>query len=83
MQTIWATQHDKTNKMTCAPNEDSDQSGHPRSLIRDFAVRSMGSQGPNIKLLRAGSEDSDRTDYQTSHKGTHNSFNRNQRKSSW
>ena len=34
---------DKTNKMACAPNEDSDQSGHPPSLIRVFAVRLMGS----------------------------------------
>ena len=25
--------HDKTNKMTCAPSEDSDQLGHPPSLI--------------------------------------------------
>ena len=32
----------KTNKMTCAPSEDSDQPGHPPSLIRIFAVRSMG-----------------------------------------
>ena len=31
-------QHDKTNKMTCAPSEDSDQPGHPPSLIRVFAV---------------------------------------------
>ena len=34
---------DKTNKMTNAPSEDSDQPGHPPSLIRVFAVRSMGS----------------------------------------
>ena len=34
---------DKTNKMICAPNEDSDHPGHPPSLIRVFAVRSMGS----------------------------------------
>ena len=27
----------------CAPSQDSDQSGHPPSLIRVFAVRSMGS----------------------------------------
>ena len=40
--------HDKTNKMTCAPKEDSDQPGHPPSLIRVFAVRSMGSWGPNV-----------------------------------
>ena len=35
--------HDKTNKMACAPSEDSDQLGHPPSLIRVFAVRSVGS----------------------------------------
>ena len=27
----------------CAPREDSDQPGHPPSLIRVFAVRFMGS----------------------------------------
>ena len=31
--------HDKTNKMACAPSEDSEQPGHPPSLIRIFAVR--------------------------------------------
>ena len=31
--------HDKTNKMTWAPSEDSDQPGHLPSLIRVFAVR--------------------------------------------
>ena len=31
-------QHDKTNKMTCAPSEESDQPGHPPSLIRIFTV---------------------------------------------
>ena len=30
---------DKTNKMVCAPSEDSDQPGHPPSLIRVFTVR--------------------------------------------
>ena len=35
--------HDKTNKMSCAPSEDSDQPGHLPSLIRVFAVRSLGS----------------------------------------
>ena len=34
---------DKTNKMTFAPSEDSDQPGHPPSLIRSFAVRSKDS----------------------------------------
>ena len=31
--------HDKTYKMACAPSEDSDQPGHPPSLIRVFAIR--------------------------------------------
>ena len=31
--------HDKTNKMACALSKDSDQPGHPPSLIRVFAVR--------------------------------------------
>ena len=30
--------HYKTNKMACVPSEDSDQPGHPPSLIRVFAV---------------------------------------------
>ena len=30
--------HDKTYKMACASSEDSDQPGHPPSLIRGFAV---------------------------------------------
>ena len=34
---------DKTNKMADAPSEDSDQPGHPSSLIRVFAGRSVGS----------------------------------------
>ena len=31
--------HDKTNKMACAPSEDSDRPEHLPSLIRVFAVR--------------------------------------------
>ena len=34
--------------MTYATGEDSDQPGHPPSLIRVFAVNSVGSWGPNI-----------------------------------
>ena len=34
--------HDKTNKMSCAPSEESDQPGHPQSLIIVFAVCSIG-----------------------------------------
>ena len=39
--------HDKTNKMTCPPSEDSDQPGHLPRLIGVCVVRLMGSQGPN------------------------------------
>ena len=35
--------HDKTNQSDCAPSEDSDQPGHQPSLIRIFAVHSVGS----------------------------------------
>ena len=35
--------HDKTNKLACAPSEDSDQPGYSPSLIRVFAVHSVGS----------------------------------------
>ena len=35
--------HDKTNRMAFVPSEDSDQPGHPASLIRVFIVRSVGS----------------------------------------
>ena len=44
-------QHYKTNKMTCAPSEDSDQPGHPPS--QSVAVDPM--------FLHADSEDSDQT----------------------
>ena len=37
--TIIEPLHDKTNKMACAPSEDSDQHGDPPSLIRVFSVR--------------------------------------------
>ena len=40
--------HDKTNKMTLVPSENSDQPVHPPSLIRVFAVRSVGSLGPKF-----------------------------------
>ena len=35
--------HDKTNEMACVPSEDSDQPGHPPSLISVFTVHSVGS----------------------------------------
>ena len=34
--------HDKTNKMTCGPSDNSDQRGHQPSLIRVFNVCSLG-----------------------------------------
>ena len=37
-KSVYEPSHDKPNKMTCAPSEDSDQPGHPPSLIRGFAV---------------------------------------------
>ena len=40
--------HEKPNKMMCAPSDDSDQPGHPPSLIRVFTVNSMGSLGPKV-----------------------------------
>ena len=40
--------HDKTNIMTLAPSNDSDQLGHLVSLIRVFAVHSVGSWGPKV-----------------------------------
>ena len=46
--------HDKTNKMICAPSEDSDQPGHSPSLIKVFAVHSMGSWGPNVSSCGQG-----------------------------
>ena len=47
---IYGPTHGKTYKMIYAPSEDSDQPGHPPSLIRVFAVRSMGSYEPKLFL---------------------------------
>ena len=38
LATTFEPPHDKTNKMACAPSEDSDHPGHPPSLIRVFVV---------------------------------------------
>ena len=49
-----------TNQQSdCLPSEDSDQPGHPPSLIRVFALRSMVAKDPSF--LHADSEDSDQT----------------------
>ena len=50
--------HDKTNKMTCVPSKDSDQPGHPPSLIRVFVVCMKTQWALNY---RAHGEDSDQT----------------------
>ena len=42
MKPIWAASW-QNQQSGCAPSEDSDQPGHLPSLIRVFAVRSMGS----------------------------------------
>ena len=38
-ESTYEPRHGKTNKMEYVPSEDSDQPGHPPSLIRIFAVR--------------------------------------------
>ena len=47
--------HDKTNIMTCAPSEDSDQPVHPPNLIRVFAAPQWVAYDPSF--LHADSED--------------------------
>ena len=44
---IWAASWD-SQQNDSAPSEDSDQPGHPPSLTRVFAVRSMGSYGHKL-----------------------------------
>ena len=44
---IWITSWQNQQK-GCAPSKDSDQPGHPPSLIRVFTVRLMGSWGPKL-----------------------------------
>ena len=53
--TILQENTEETNKMTCENSEDSDQPGHPHSLIRVFTVRG------SLATHRAPSEDSDQT----------------------
>ena len=44
---IWAASW-QNQQNDCAPSKDSDQPGHPPSLIRVFAVHSVGSLGPKV-----------------------------------
>ena len=46
--------------MICAPSEDPDQTGHPSSLTKVFAVRSVGSY-KDPRFLHADSDDWDQT----------------------
>ena len=45
---LYELPYDQTNKMTSAPSEDSDQPGHPPSLIRVFAEETLGPQLPIV-----------------------------------
>ena len=53
--------HDKTKptKCVCFPGENSDKPGHPPSLIRVFAVCSVGNYGSKLSLVDGN--DSDQT----------------------
>ena len=42
-------QHDKTNKMTCAPSIDSDQLGHPPSLITVLLCAQRVTKDPSFR----------------------------------
>ena len=56
---FYEPRHDKTSKIACTPSEDSDQAGHPPSLIRVFACAQWVAKGPSFH--HADSEDSDKT----------------------
>ena len=60
-QNIIEPQHDKTSKMTCAPSEDSDQLGHPPSLIRAYWLCAV-SIAKNPRFLHADSKYLDQTE---------------------
>ena len=51
--------HDRTNKMTCLPSEDSHQPGYSPSLIRVFVCAQWVAKDPSF--FHAYSEDSDQT----------------------
>ena len=52
--------HDKTNKITCAPSEDSDQPRYPPSLI-SLRCPHEETLGPWLPIVRAHCENSDQT----------------------
>ena len=48
IEIVYEAESSERYKLTYAPTEDSDQPVHPRSLIRAFNGRSMGSRGSNV-----------------------------------
>ena len=60
LQNIYEPPHDKTNKMACAPSEDSDQPGHPPNLITESSLCAQW-VAKNVSFLHADSENSDQT----------------------
>ena len=54
------SQHEKTYLVVCETNEDSNQTAHPRSLIRGFVIPVKNFASMAIK--KRPSEDSDQTD---------------------
>ena len=50
---------DKTNKMICAPSEDSDQPGHPPSLIKSWLYAQWIAK--DLSFFHANNEDSDQS----------------------
>ena len=51
---------DETNKMTCAPNKDSDQPGHLPCLIIESSLCAQW-VGKDSRFVHADNEDSDQT----------------------
>ena len=43
---MFEASHDNDSKLICVSSDDSDQLGHPSSLIRVFAVRSVDDYYP-------------------------------------
>ena len=56
---VFEPPHDKTNKVACAPSEDSDQPRHRPSLIRVFACTQWKAKDPSF--VHADSDNSDQT----------------------
>ena len=48
---MFEVSHDNTSKLICASGDDSDQLGHPSSLIRVFVVFSVDDYYPKTFVL--------------------------------